>query len=161
MTWPAVVVWILILPGIFLSSPLYLLYLFFSLGAFGSLSVLPGESVVLVPQACCGVFLVSKNLLSKGQLSRAIDAAIDPGRLGLLFAFLFYALFSAYVMPRLFAHMVEIITINSEVPWATPLEPTMSNIAQSCYMTLSVGVALVFALSGENAYFRRHYSRRY
>ena len=157
MTWPAVVVWILILPGIFLSSPLYLLYLFFSLGAFGSLSVLPGESVVLVPQACCGVFLVSKNLLSKGQLSRAIDAAIDPGRLGLLFAFLFYALFSAYVMPRLFAHMVEIITMNSEVPWATPLEPTMSNIAQSCYMTLSVGVALVFALSGENAYFRRHY----
>ena len=71
--------------------------------------------------------------------------------------YLFYALFSAYVMPRLFAHMVEIITMNSEVPWATPLEPTMSNIAQSCYMTLSVGVALVFALSGENAYFRRHY----
>ena len=57
MTWPAVVVWILILPGIFLSSPLYLLYLFFSLGVFGSLSVLPGDSVPLVPQACCGVFL--------------------------------------------------------------------------------------------------------
>jgi hypothetical protein len=157
MTWPAVVVWILILPGIFLSSPLYLLYLFFSLGAFGSLSVLPGDSVPLVPQACCGVFLVSKNLLSKGQLSRVIDAAIDPGRLGLLFAFLFYALFSAYVLPRLFAHMVEIIPMNSEVSWAILLEPTKSNVAQSCYMTLSVGIALVFALSGESAYFRRHY----
>jgi len=55
------------------------------------------------------VFLVSKNLLSKGQLSRAIDAAIDPGRLGLLLLFSLRS-FSAYVMPRLFAHMVEIIT---------------------------------------------------
>ena len=60
---------------------------FFSLGAFGSLSVLPGESVALVPQACCGVFLVSKNLLAKGQLSRAIDAAIDPATRGFALGF--------------------------------------------------------------------------
>ena len=34
--------------------------------------------------------------------------------------YLFYALFSAYVMPRLFAHMVEIITVNSRSPLGDP-----------------------------------------
>jgi hypothetical protein len=159
MTWPAVVAWILIVLGLLPRSPLYLLYLYFALGPFASLSLLGEASVPLIPQACCGVFLVCKILFSKGQLSRAFDAAIDPARLGLLFAFLVLALFSAYEMPRLFAHMVEVIPTNPEVGWATMLEPTSANISQSAYMTLSVGIALVFALSGENASFRHHYMR--
>jgi hypothetical protein len=161
MTWPAIVGWILILIGLLPRSPLFLLYLFFAFGAFMSLNMLGASSVNLVPQSACAVFLVCKVLLSKGQLSRAVDAAIDPARLGLLFAFLLYALFSAYVMPRLFAHMVETVSMNTEVQWATLLEPTSANISQSGYMTASAGIALIFALSGEDSLFRRHYLRAF
>ena len=157
MTWPAVVAWIIIFVGILPRSPIYLLYIFFGLGAFKSLSMLPAGNVVLVPQACCGVFLVCKVLYFERNLPRAVDTASDPAKLGLLFAFLFYSLFATYVMPRFFAHMVEVVSMNFEVPWATLLAPAGSNIAQSCYMMMSVGIALVFTLYGESAYFRRHY----
>ena len=159
MTWPAVVAWIIIFAGILPRSPIYLLYIFFGLGAFKSLSVLPEGSVTLVPQACCGVFLVCKLLYFDGRLLRAFDTAIDPAKLGLLFAFLFYSLFATYVMPRFFAHMVEVVAMNAQFSWATPLEPAVSNIAQSGYMMMSVGIALVFTLYGESGYFRRHYMR--
>jgi hypothetical protein len=78
-----------------------------------------------------------------GRLLRALDTAIDPAKLGLLFGFLFYSLFATYVMPRFFAHMVEVVSMNSTVSLATPLAPAVSNIAQSGYMVMSVGIALV------------------
>ncbi len=155
MTWPAVVAWILLFVGLVSRSPLVLLYLLFGFGAFTSLSIVPGVNVL--SQSVCAVFFVSRILLSKGQLSRALDAAIDPARLGLIFAFLLYGLFSAYVMPRLFANLVETVALNPDVSWATVLKPTSSNLFQALYMTASVGVVFAFALSGENATFRRHY----
>ena len=61
-------------------------------------------------------------------------------------------------MPRFFAHMVEVIDLNSVVaPWAVPLEPTSANVNQSVHATLSCGTALAFSLAGGNASFRRHY----
>ena len=59
----------------------------------------------------------------------------NPAGLGLLFAFLAYGLFSAYVMPRFFARMVEVIPMNTEVPWAVLLSPTSGNITQPAYLT--------------------------
>lgn len=159
MTWPAVVAWVLILAGTLPRSPLYLLYLYFVLGAFGSLTLLPSDGFNLVPQACCAVFFIIKILFSKGQLSRAVDMAIDPAKLGLLFALLAYSLFSAYVMPRLFADIVEVVEMNPGVPWTTKLKPTSSNVSQSVYLTLSVGAVLAFSLVGENPSFRRHFMR--
>ncbi|MDQ6701719.1 MAG: hypothetical protein M3Z96_00700 [Pseudomonadota bacterium] len=161
MTWPAVVCWILILLGVLPRSPLPLLYLCFGFEGIQSLTLLPtavdGSGLNLIPQAPCAVFLVCKILLSEGRLPRAVDAAMDPAKLGLLFIFLAYALFSAYVMPRFFAHMVEVIPMNATVSWKVLLQPTSSNIAQSAYMTLSVGVVLAFSLAGESASFRRHF----
>jgi len=160
MTWPGVVVWVLIFFGLWPRSPLPLLYLLFGFGAFMSLSIVPGGTNV-IPQSACAVFFVMKTLLSNGQMSRAVDAAIDPTRLGLLFAFLLYALFASYVMPRLFANMVETVAMNPEVSWATMLGPTSANITQPAYMIASVGVAFAIALSGESASFRRHYLRAF
>lgn len=159
MTWPAVVALILMILATLPRSPYVLLYLFFSLGPFASLSLLPGDvsgSTVLA-QSACAVFLVCKLLLSKGQVPRAFDAVIDPAKLSLLFAFLFYGLFSAYVMPRFFAHLVEVVEMNTLVPWPTGLQPAMANVNQSGYMILSVGIALAFTVYGERAVFRRHY----
>lgn len=161
MTWAAVLAWALILVAALPRGPVVLLYLFFGFGAFGSLNLLPeGNGVATVlPQAACAVFLIGKILFSKGQIPRAFDAAIDPTKLGLLFAFLFYGLFSAYVMPRFFAHMVEVVEMAATAPWATPLRPTLGNLTQSAYILLSVGCALAFTISGEQTAFRRHYIR--
>lgn len=158
MTWPAVLAWILIFAGMVPRSPLFLLYLFFGFGAFGSLNLLgEGGGVNVLPQASCAVFLVCKILLSESQLSRALDIAIDPGKLGLLFAYTVFVLFSAYVMPRFFAHMVVVVDLNSLIPWPILLEPSTSNVSQSVYSALSFGIVLVFSLAGGNASFRRHY----
>jgi hypothetical protein len=158
MTWPAVLFWILIVIGVFSRGPI-LLYLFFMFGPFAALTMVPAESigVNLLPQSVCAVFLVCKVILSKGQLPRAFEAAIDPARLGLLFIFLIYGFFTAYVMPRLFAHMVEVMPMNATVPWAVLLEPTSGNFTQPAYMALSVGMALAFYMDGRSASFRRHY----
>ena len=158
MTWPAVVALILMLLGTLQRSPYFLLYLFFGFGPFASLSLL-GDSgrANILPQSACGVLLVCKLLLPKDQISRAFDAAIDPAKLGFLCAFLLYGLFSAYVMPRFFADMIEIVEMNPVNPGVSLLHPAMANINQSAYMTLSVGVAVAFAIHAGEANFRRHY----
>jgi hypothetical protein len=158
MTWPAVVALVLMFLAMLPRSPYFLLYLFFGLAPFGSLSMLGDTGGVnILPQSVCGVLLVCKLLLAKGQIPRAFDAAIDPAKLGFLFAFLFYALFSAYVMPRFFAHMMEIVEMNPVNPGVSLLEPAMANYNQSAYMMLSVGIALAFAVYADQANFRRHY----
>ncbi|QBR72485.1 hypothetical protein CU048_15660 [Beijerinckiaceae bacterium] len=158
MTWPGVLFWILLIIGVFTRGP-FLLYLFFAFGPFMALAMIPNESVGvnLVAQSVCAVFLICKMVLFNGQLRLAFDTAIDPARLGLLFIFLIYGYFTAYVMPRLFSHLVEVIPINANVPWAVPLEPTSANFTQPAYMTLSIGMALAFYLAGGNASFRRHF----
>lgn len=158
MTWPAVVALILMFLAMLSRSPYFLLYLFFGLAPFGSLSMLGDTGGVnILPQSVCGVLLVCKLLLAKGQIPRAFDVAIDPAKLGFLFAFLFYALFSAYVMPRFFAHMMEIVEMNPVNPGVSLLQPAMANYNQSAYMMLSVGIALAFAVYADQANFRRHY----
>jgi hypothetical protein len=158
MTWPAVVALLLMFFAMLPRSPYFLLYLFFGFGPFASLSMLgDAGGVNILPQSVCGVLLVCKLLLAKGQIPRAFDVAIDPSKLGFLFAFLFYGLFSAYVMPRLFAHMMEIVEMNPVNPGVSLLQPAMANYNQSAYMMLSVGIALAFAVYAERANFRRHY----
>jgi len=156
MTWPAFVFWGLIALGIIAPGPLLLLYFFFSFGAFTALNLIPSETSTVVPQTACAAFLVLKILLSPGRISRAIDAAIDPAALGFLFGFLVYGLFSSFVMPRLFAHMVDVVPMSNNVPWPVPLVPTGGNFNQSSLTTLSVGVVLAFSLAGRNAAFRQH-----
>ncbi|MCI0599715.1 MAG: hypothetical protein L0Y60_09360 [Beijerinckiaceae bacterium] len=159
MTWPAIVFWLLILFGALQRGPL-LLYVFTVACSFGTLQMAPGDTVGgvnLLPQSVCAVFLVGKILLSQGQITPALNAALDPAKLGLLFLFLAYGLLSAYAMPRLFAHSVEVIPVSASTQWPVALEPTTANITQPAYLALSVGVALAFALAGERTGFQRHF----
>jgi hypothetical protein len=154
MTWPAIVFWLLIFVGTISGGPM-LLYVFAAAGAFCSLQMLPGDmvGVNLLPQSVCAVFLVGKILLSQGQMAKVLNAALDPAKLGLLFLFMAYALLSAYAMPRLFSHSVEVIPVS--LPGPTALEPTAANITQPAYLALSTGVALAFTLVGRRASFQR------
>ncbi len=162
MTWAAVLFWIIIVTGFLMRGPLLLLYAFFAFGAFGSLALIPPDAVGglnLSAQSFGALFLVAKILLAKGNPGRAIQAALDPTWLGLLFLFLAYGIFSAYLMPQLFEHVVQVIPISVVGPAPIPLKPTAANLTQPAYMTLSVGATLAFALAGADANFRRHYLR--
>jgi hypothetical protein len=157
MTWPSVVFWFLIVVGAITDGPM-LLYVFTAAGAFESLQMVPGDivgGVNLLPQSICAVFLVWKILTAEGNAARALNAALDPAKLGLLFLFLAYGLLSACAMPRLFAHSVEVIPVSLPGPMA--LEPTAANITQPAYLALSSGMALAFTLAGGRARFQRHY----
>jgi hypothetical protein len=161
MTWPAVVGWIIIAFGLMVRGP-FLLYAFFAFGAFGTLNMIPHEAVGglnMGPQSFCAVFLILKILLAGDNGRRAVEAALDPRRLGILFLFLIYAIFSAYLMPRLFDHGALIIPVSSKdpIPSPIPLEPTLANVTQSAYMTISVFMTLAFAIAGQSAEFRNHY----
>ena len=159
MSWPAVVLWIVLVFGILMPPP-FLLYCFFAFGSFATLDLIPHELVGgfnMNSQSFCALLIIAKILLAKGNPRRGLEAALDPARLGVLFLFLAYGLFSAYVMPRLFEHRVEVFPTSAQLDWPVLLEPTMQNISQSAYMTLSVGMALAFTLVGGRPEFRRHY----
>lgn len=159
MTWPAVLFWLLIVVSVFRRGPI-LLYVFLAAGSFGSLQMVPGEAVGganLLPQSVVAVFFIGKTLLQDDHPTRALNAALDPAQLGLLFMFLAYGFLSAYAMPRLFMHSVPVIPINVQLPWPVLLEPTAANITQPAYMALSVGMALAIALVATRPDFREHY----
>jgi hypothetical protein len=122
--------------------------------------MVPGESAGgtnLLPQSVCAVFLVGKILFSGDTLPRALKIAFDPAELGLLVLFLAYAVLTAFVMPRLFAHLVVVFPMAVVTTYPVPLEPSAANVTQSAYLTLSVGIALAFALAGQRSDFRRHF----
>ena len=82
------------------------LYLFFSSLAFGSLAILPvnltGGTTFLPLTACAGL-LCSKAFLASGRPHLLVDGLIDYNKLGLLTAFMAFALAVTYTAPFLFS----------------------------------------------------------
>jgi hypothetical protein len=150
MTWPAILLWLLIIAATFSRGP-SLLYVFGATASFGTLQMVPGDAVggvTLLPQSVCAACLVGKILAGRGNLARALTVAVDPARLGPLFLFLAYGILSAYAMPRLFMNMVEVVPVRAGTQLSNLLEPTGANFTQSAYLTLSIGVILAFTLRG-------------
>ena len=159
MTWPALVLWALIVWGAASRGP-QLLYVFGLCGAIGTLQMLPGEALGganLLPQSVCAAFLIGKILLQRGNLMRGLALGVDPRRLGLLVAFAAYAVPAAVILPRLFAGQVEVITVSAGVDGASLLQPTFAVFTQSGYMVLSIATAVAVAVVGGQPDFRRHY----
>jgi len=158
MTWPAIAALVLIAICLVPPSPLPLLYLSFILTTVTTLSLNPSEGGInILPGSVCAALLVCKIVLVPARLPKAVNAALEPGKLSILFVFLAYALFTAYVLPRLFARMVEVVPINTESNWPVALTPISANYSQSAYLALSAGVVLAFFLKGESHSFRRHF----
>ncbi len=158
MTWPGIAAIILIALCLVPRSPLPLLYLSFMLSTVTTLSLNPSEEGInVLPGSVCAAFLVCKIVLVPHRLPKVVNAALEPGKLSILFIFLAYAIFTAYVLPRLFAHMVEVVPINPRLNWPVTLTPNSANYSQSAYLALSAGVVLAFFLKGESASFRRHF----
>jgi hypothetical protein len=156
VSWPATVLWVLI-PAASLSSGPTLLYLLFIAGIFGTLQMIPGDAggINLLPQSLCAVFFVAKVLLQRGNLAKGLEIAVDLGRLGLFSAFVAYALLTAIVLPSLFAGQIEVTAVSSTQQ--SLLSPSSGNITQSCYVVLSFGTALCFALIARCEQFLRNF----
>ena len=156
MSWPAVVLWVLILAASMLRGPA-LLYLLYVTGVFGTVQMIPGDaSVNLLPQSVCAVFFIAKVFQQRGNLVKILEIAVDPERMGLFTAFLAYALLTAIVLPRLFAGQIEVMPI-SYVSGTSLLFPSSGNVTQCGYLVLAFGTALCFALIAWREDFQRHF----
>jgi hypothetical protein len=159
MSWPAIVLWALIVP-IALSRGPATLYAVSVVGAFMSLQMLPGEgqTMNLLPQTVFAAALIAKIALAPGNVLRAAEAAIDPARLGLFTAFIVYSVVGAFVLPRLFAGMVEVIPVSgADLTGASLLMPRSGNITQTAYMLISYLTAVALAVIGWRRDVRQFY----
>jgi hypothetical protein len=147
VSFPVVLFWLLIMWGIVARGPV-LFYLYFALGAFGSIAIVPPELVAgstLLPQPICAAVLFFKLCFQPGALNAMTAAAADFRRLAWLTLFVLVAIATAFIMPRLFAGVVDIIPVRFIVGLeAQPLGPTTTNITQSVYLVLSFSAALTF-----------------
>ena len=159
MSWPAAVLWVLMIAAVMSRGP-GLLYMMLITGVFGSLQMLPfSGGVNLLPQSACAALFVCKALVHRGNITRGIESALDPQRLLLLSAFVGYAVFGAVVLPRTFQGLLEVVPISAPISGTDILRPGSGNFTQSCYTLLSYGTALTFSLIGQSTGVRIHYRR--
>ena len=162
MTWPAFVLWAMIIGALFMRGPVALLYLFYASGAVGTLVMAPANvvgGINLLPQSFCALFLLLKLLVRPGGSARVLQLATNPRELGFLTLFLVWSVFAAYAMPRFFMGRVDVIPITVAVADPQPLVPTSANFTQSAYMVLSAGLIYVCAVFSRSADFQRHFMR--
>jgi hypothetical protein len=155
MTWPAIILSLFILYGVYAPAT-YALYLFFVVSVFGGLSLLPpAVAGNIPPDTLCTALLIFKTFSSQKRLTTLLNYALDMRKLGHLGVFSVYAVVTAFLYPRLFAGTVRVYALNGAGNLSS-LAPTSSNIAQTIYMLISIGIGFVFAYSGQRPEFRRH-----
>jgi hypothetical protein len=161
MSWPAVVLWVLLAPLMLLRGPA-LLYATLIVNVFMSLQMLPGDGggANLLPVTIYAAALILKVALAPGNVMRGLEAALDIRRLGLFTAFILYSLLGALILPRMFAGLVEVIPVSGAgLDGPSLVQPRSGNITQPCYMVVSYMTALAFAVIGSREDVRRNYLR--
>ncbi len=159
MSWPAAVLWVMMIAALFSRGP-GLLYLLVCTGAFGSLQMLPfSGGVNVLPQSACAALFVCKVLVQRGNITRGIESALDPQRMMLFTAFVVHAVFGALILPRTFLGLFEVVPISAPMFGTDILRPASGNYTQSCYIMLSYGTALAFSTIGQSDALRIYYLR--
>lgn len=157
MSWPAILLWALVVPLSLAPGPA-LIYATLMVNVFMSLQMLPGSGgSTLLPISVYEAALAMRFLLGPGNVLRGFEAALDMRRLGLLTAFLVYGLASAIVLPRVFSGMVAVIPVaGASLDGPSLLMPRSGNFTQSGYMIVSYLVVLAFAEIGSRVGALRH-----
>lgn len=124
-----------------------------------TLQMLPGDSggVNVGPQLICAAILIARILLQKGNMVRAVAAAIDLRRVGFFTAFVVYGMLSAVALPRIFEGQIEVIPLSGNLLGPSLLAPSAGNITQIGYLLMSFGSAVAFAVAGSNRVFREQF----
>ncbi|MDJ0919674.1 MAG: hypothetical protein QNI84_00990 [Henriciella sp.] len=146
ITLPVILFWAIAGLGL-MGRPNVLIYLLFASMSFGAFAAIPPAllgDLTLVPATVCAMLIVARTFLSTPGMTFFLNS-LGGKRLGLLFAFWFVAVLVTMFMPRLFAGFVTIMPIRATNLIESPLYPSMQNISQLAYLTVSV--FLVFALT--------------
>jgi hypothetical protein len=159
MSWPALLLWVLVIPATLSKGPA-LIYLLIVVGVFTSLQMLPGDGTGanLLPPSLYAVALIAKVAVAPGNLMRGLEAALDPTRLGLFSVFMAYCILSALLLPHVFAGQIDVIPVTgADLSGTSPLQPRSGNLTQTCYMLVSYLTAIAFSIIGARADVRHHY----
>lgn len=137
-----------------------LIYLFFATMPFGSFAALPTAmtgGLTLTPTPIVGLLLIGKELTSAGGVRTAIASALKPSGLLLLFLFWLVACIATVFMPRFFAGQIEVVPVRSVGLFSTSmLFPTLQNVSQIVYTTISVLTVFVFSRILRTPEMRQH-----
>ena len=138
-----------------------LIYLFFASMPFGSFAAIPTEltaGLTLTPTPIVALLLIARELGNARGLTKALDAALKSSGLLLLFLFWLVAAIVTLFMPRFFAGQVEVVPVRAGALASDTamLAPTVQNLSQLVYVSISVLAVFAFAsvLRGEGM--RRH-----
>ncbi len=116
------------------------------------------SGINLLPGAAVGMLVVLKIAAYDGNIYRMIASALNIRRLGWLAAFLMYGVLTAFVLPKLFYSRIEVFPMSGLLAGTSSLHSSSSNLAQSCYMTLSVLLAMSISVIGSKEEFRYRFA---
>jgi hypothetical protein len=138
---PVIVFWVLAAVALF-GPPPVAVFLLICTGPFGAMSVAPGASDTfnILPQSVAVMILAARVFRMPGATRVLIPSIIDWRGFALFAGFVVYAIFTALVMPKIFAGQVDVIPMNDAR--RLPLEATSANISQSVYLVLNLISAL-------------------
>lgn len=140
MSYPIAIFWILLVAGLVSRGPL-LLYVFFGAWAFGAFAAIPTEltaGVTLTPAWIAAVCIFGKIVLEEGP-ETVLRTLFDVRKVGLLTYCAIYGIISAFLFPRLFEGIVEVIPMRvGPMQKATGLTPTTANVTQTVYFLITV-----------------------
>lgn len=150
MTYPGVIFWVLCILAMRSRGP-WLYRLFFISWSFGTLAMVPPQLVnsSFFPAWIITCFMTAQTVMAVGPKAY-LGALFDFRRLGMLTACTIYCIFSAIMLPRIFAGRIDVITMRLETFGATGLAPSLSNIIQAIYFTLTtLAVANIYFAASE------------
>ena len=139
--------WSLALWGLF-SRRQVLLWLFFAMLPFGAFAVVPvdmtGGLSILAVHVAAAFFLLRRFLLRRHGIADLLTTALRwPGVI--LTAFWTVALLVTLFAPRLLAGQVTIVPMATAYQEVALLRPTLQNVSQLAYLTLSTLLVFTFA----------------
>ena len=142
MTYPAIII-LLAMAAFLFGSAERLLLLWGSVIAFGALALLPPEAIGgfnLLPTTGVALALIAKAASDQKRAPDLVRLAFELDAMILLTIFMFIAVISSVLYPRLFQGQVQVVPMRGD-HW--DLEPTMANFAQLGYVVVSCLTAIV------------------
>ena len=156
---PIVLFWAILVWTLFQEKQV-LLYLLFASMSFGSFAAIPTAvtaGLTLTPTPLIAMVLIARELGSARGLALAVDSALKPSGLFLLFLFWMVAGVATVFMPRLFAGVVQVVPVRfGDLADSVLLVPTTQNISQFVYISISVLSVFAFASLLRSEPMRRH-----
>lgn len=125
-----------------------LTYLLFASVSFGSFATLPTKitgGLTILPVTIISLLYIARTVFFGHGKDSFVASALNPRRLMLLFLFWLVAIFSTLFFPRFFAGQVEIISVRGVLSTTTTLYPTIQNVTQLFYLSISILLVFTFA----------------